>query len=445
MKLSHPYENLTGGIWLRGNLHTHTTQSDGTCDPQTVISHYASMGHDFLMLADHEVLTAAEQFKQWDAHGMIMIPGLEIAGGPHLLYVDADRAIAPRQPRQAILNRIAELARERGRGFAIMNHPNWESRFDHATLAQLQEWVGYAGIEIYNGVIGRLDGSPYALDKWDLLLSAGRRVWGYANDDSHRGAAEAGLGWNVAYVRERSVAGVAGALREGRFYASTGVVISQITVEGNRIRVETENADRIVAIRDIGRRIAVVDARSIEVEVPAGARYLRFACWGRGEAMAWTQPFFVDEADGAVRPTQHLRHWQASACIEHDSLDAASPAEAEALPFAPVPPSAAIPGFTDLRGSIQGGNGVVYARTAIPSARAGRGMLALGYDGPVRIWLNGREIFHGPGSNPAKADQLRLYVDLQNGANALLIALHSNRGKAWGFWCRAEQDGQPLQ
>ena len=27
--LEHPYNDLTGGQWLRGNLHTHTTRSDG--------------------------------------------------------------------------------------------------------------------------------------------------------------------------------------------------------------------------------------------------------------------------------------------------------------------------------------------------------------------------------------------------------------------------------
>ena len=34
MKLDHPYRGLTGGQWLRGNMHTHTTQSDGAKPPQ---------------------------------------------------------------------------------------------------------------------------------------------------------------------------------------------------------------------------------------------------------------------------------------------------------------------------------------------------------------------------------------------------------------------------
>jgi len=36
-----------------------------------------------------------------------------------------------------------------------------------------------------------------------------------------------------------------------------------------------------------------VEGRTIELEVPEGARYVRFECWGDGEAFAWTQPFFI--------------------------------------------------------------------------------------------------------------------------------------------------------
>lgn len=293
MKLTHPYLNLTGGEWLKGNLHAHTTRSDGHDEPQTVIEAYAGLGHDFLMLSDHEVLTTATQYRQWKRHGLILIPGVEIAGGPHLLHVDGPCAISPAQPRQQILNRIGRLAETRGRGFAIVNHPSWGADFNHASITQLREWVGYAGIEIFNGVIHRHNGSPYALDKWDMLLGMGRQVWGFANDDSHAGASDCGLGWNVAYVHKRSVRGVVEALREGRFYASTGVTIRSIQVAGTRVRVEADQAECIAAYRDVGRRFATVDRDWIEVEAPADARYIRFECWGRGETRAWTQPFFV--------------------------------------------------------------------------------------------------------------------------------------------------------
>jgi hypothetical protein len=88
------------------------------------------------------------------------------------------------------------------------------------------------------------------------------------------------------------VAGVVDALQRGRFYASSGVVISGIRVEDRTITVTTENAERIVCLRNVARRIAVADDREITVTVPDEATYVRFECWGSGERMAWTQPFY---------------------------------------------------------------------------------------------------------------------------------------------------------
>jgi hypothetical protein len=195
--------------------------------------------------------------------------------------------VAPSEDRQAVIDEV-----NAGVGFVIVNHPDWQRGFDHCPLERLRAWSDYQGIEIYNGVIGRLDGSPYALQKWETLLSEGRRVWGYANDDSHS-AQDVGMGWNVVSVKERSPEVILEALRAGRFYATTGVEITGITVEDRRIRVETSNAERIVGHSLWGHRFAVADDTCIEVEVPENTPYVRFTCWGQGEKFAWTQPFFV--------------------------------------------------------------------------------------------------------------------------------------------------------
>lgn len=289
--LNHPYENLNGGRWVRGNLHTHTTASDGARPIAEVVDDYRDRGYGFLMISDHDVYTSVEALAEMRSEQMILIPGNEItASGSHILHVNASGKVPPSAQRQTVLNAIALDESS----FAIVAHPNWQERFDHTTISQLTEWVGYAGIEIYNGVIGRLHGSPYATNKWDMLLAAGRRVWGYAHDDSHR-LGDIELGWNQVYVRENSCGAIVSALRKGEFCASTGVTINDIRVEGLRIRLETANAERIVALREVGRRFATVDSKVIEVDVPENANYVRFECWGRGEQMAWTQPFFVTE------------------------------------------------------------------------------------------------------------------------------------------------------
>lgn len=287
--LEHPYIDITGDHWLRGNLHTHTTRSDGERSPQAVLDDYASRGYGFLMISDHDIHTSAGDYDAWDTHDMIMLPGNEItADGPHMLHVNSDCKVEPDPQRQAVIDRALAT-----RGFIIANHPNWQKQFDYCSIDKLMEWSGYVGLEIYNGTIGRLDGSPYATNKWDILLNQGRRVWGFANDDSHLASGDTELGWNMAYVNDPTPAGVAAALESGRFYASTGVEITTIQVEGTRIRIEAPHARRIVALREVGRRFAIADSNSIEIDYPDGATYVRFECWGDGEQFAWTQPFWL--------------------------------------------------------------------------------------------------------------------------------------------------------
>ena len=286
--LDHPYRGLTGGQWLRGNLHAHTTKSDGQTSPQRVINDYAQLGHDFLMISDHDIYMSAMDYRRFKNKGLILIPGNEItAKGPHMLHVGADRRVEPRALRQQVINDA-----NAGKGFIVVNHPNWQSTFDHCPVERMQEWIGYAGLEIYNGVIGYLEGSPYATNKWDILLSQGRRLWGFATDDCHWGPKNQGLGWNVAYVKRPTAAGVVDALRAGRFYASTGVTIDKIQVRSRKITIQTADARRILALGRGGARLAISNDSAIEFEVPADTPYVRFECWGDGETFAWTQPFW---------------------------------------------------------------------------------------------------------------------------------------------------------
>lgn len=291
MKITNPYFDAPSGPWLRGNLHAHTTASDGLQPIQKVIADYAELGYDFLSISDHDILTRGADYAKLDSHGLVLIPGNEVSrNGVHLLHVGADRLIKPHTERQQVIDEINTST-----GFAVVNHPNWLADFNHCPFESLDRWQGYLGMEIFNGTIGRFDGSPYATDKWDRLLGKGRRVWGFANDDSHLPGADIGLGWNMVGTSDRSVAGILDAMRHGCFYASTGVTITSIQVDGNLIRVEASNADCIIAYQQVGREFARVESTSLEATVPTDARYVRFECLGRGGRAAWTQPFFVEE------------------------------------------------------------------------------------------------------------------------------------------------------
>lgn len=293
MELDHPYENVPPVCeWLRGNLHAHTTRTDGALSPQQLIDTFAERGYHFLAISDHDMLTAAGDYAQWESRGLALLPGNEIsANGVHFLHIGAREKIEPIADRQQVIDQAT-----RSGGFIVVNHSRWHKNFDHCPLQRLEAWRGYAGIEIFNSTIGRLEGSAYAVDHWDQLLSQGRKVWGFANDDCHLPVDDIGYGWNVVGAAEATPDAIQAAVMNGRFYASTGVVISRIEVEANRILVETENAERMIASREHQRRFAAVNGKTIEVEIPEGAKYARIECWGRGEQFAWTQPFFVRPA-----------------------------------------------------------------------------------------------------------------------------------------------------
>ncbi len=297
-RLEHPYHDLTGGRWLRGNLHAHTTRSDGEHEPQQLVDAYVERGYGFLALTDHDICWTPTNLATLDPRGMVLLPGNEVTmGGPHMCHVGADRRLEPDWRRQNVIDQANE-----GPGFIVVNHPNWQQHFDHVPFSQLDLLKHYTGVEIFNGIMQHDEGSAYALNKWDMLLSSGRRVWGFANDDTH-GQRFVGFGWNTAYVRDTSNAddveagrqAVLDALKAGRFYASTGVHITGIHIDGMRVTIETDNARRIVGIGKGGKRFAMANDHAIEIDVPDDVSHARFTCWGEGEQFAWTQPMWVVE------------------------------------------------------------------------------------------------------------------------------------------------------
>ena len=46
--------------WYKGNLHTHTLNSDGDSTPDEVVRWYREHGYDFLVLTDHNVMTEVD-------------------------------------------------------------------------------------------------------------------------------------------------------------------------------------------------------------------------------------------------------------------------------------------------------------------------------------------------------------------------------------------------
>jgi hypothetical protein len=79
-------------------------------------------------------------------------------------------------------------------------------------------------------------------------------------------------------------------------------------------------------------------------------------------------------------------------------------------------------------------NGVIFGRAYYQAAKKHTGILVVGADGPFKTFLNGKEIFCNPkATNPVIEHCSELPVEWQQGRNEIIIALRTNKGRAWGF------------
>lgn len=90
---------------------------------------------------------------------------------------------------------------------------------------------------------------------------------------------------------------------------------------------------------------------------------------------------------------------------------------------------------------------ITYFRTQFEAPEAMKLSVILGYDGPVKLWVDGKELFHDPhGNNPAWDDRAKVPFKATAGSHDIVIALASNATKAWGIFLRLERtDVTPAQ
>jgi hypothetical protein len=280
MRYADPYD--CAGQWYKGNLHTHSTASDGKLAASDVIRCYEDLGYDFLAITDHNVVVDPAPLQPLTK--MVLIPGFEFTpdGRSHIL------CLGVRQPYggsyQDVLDTTAALG-----GMAMLNHPNWirEDYWPPETMAGLRY---YAGIEIYNHVISRLEGRPLATDDWDTLLSGGYHVWGYANEDAHR-QDDMGHCCNMVLAPSPTPGNLLYALEKGHCYGSTGLVFGDLGVKDGRISARLHDDGEIRFAGPGGQILASFSGRQADF-VPDGQAYVRVEAEDAAGLKAWSQPFW---------------------------------------------------------------------------------------------------------------------------------------------------------
>ena len=94
-------------------------------------------------------------------------------------------------------------------------------------------------------------------------------------------------------------------------------------------------------------------------------------------------------------------------------------------------------GFINERQLWQGQSGQAYFTSTIQIDEPMKVLFLMGYDGPFRLWLDGKLHFEDlAGTNPCFADQSEKRIALSSGPHRITVGMDLDGGKAWGFFLR---------
>lgn len=231
------------GNWWRGNLHTHTTCSDGKLTPLENIRWHAAHGYDWIAITDHNQVTVAEG----DDLPILVLPGAEITAQReqveyHIVAVGITQIpIAANRDVQVTIDAVNAAG-----GVCFIAHPYWHGH----TFDDLLVLKDYVGIEIFNTGCWLEINKGHALVHWDALLRRGRKIWGLATDDSHFYYPDYGRGWVVVRTETCDAPSILRALRVGHFYSTMGPEIYAIAQEERTVTVRCSPVQSIYLIGD---------------------------------------------------------------------------------------------------------------------------------------------------------------------------------------------------
>jgi hypothetical protein len=304
---------VPAGHWYKGNLHTHTINSDGDSTPDDVARWYKEHRYNFLSLTDHNFLTETAGLSSvFAANGkFLLLPGEEVTSGYegkpiHINALDVRSLIEPIRGTSVVDTIQQTIDRiQMANSLASVNHPNFGWAI---TTDELRQINGLKLFEIYNGhpTVNNQGGGgrPGLEEMWDSLLTAGRRIHGIAVDDAHnfktvgQGYSNPGRGWVMVKAAELSVAAVRAALESGDFYASTGVLLedAERLPNGLRLRLPQTGTTRFATefIGANGEVLATSIDAAPEYRLKAGQPYVRAVVTDSNGWKAWVQPVFAD-------------------------------------------------------------------------------------------------------------------------------------------------------
>lgn len=236
------YKDSKNNKWYKGNIHTHTTRSDGLFSPEDTIKLYKEADYDFLCLTDHWKWNATTETAD-----MLILSGCEYdfgidcaTGIYHIVAIgcDSEPVIKKDSTPQDAIDAIHDTG-----GIANLAHPAWSLNSPH----ELMKLKNVDTTEIFNSISDiPFNCRPYSGIILDIMASRGC-VWKLcASDDTHF-YKESDTCRSFVYVNAPSCSkdDIMNSLKQGNYYASQGPRLS-IEAHDDVLYVETSPADEIV-------------------------------------------------------------------------------------------------------------------------------------------------------------------------------------------------------
>lgn len=284
------------GHWFKGNLHTHTTLSDGHYAPEERIRDYRERGYHFLAITDHGMVYESRSF----GGDFLVLGGLEVGArqpglGATYHFVIPEASGLPALPQDPTPQEVLALAGKSG-ALAILAHPYWSGL---ALPDLLAVEAGIIGLEVFNTVCEREIGRGVSSVHWDSLLERGGAPLGFAVDDSHTNRAyirDVFQGWIMVKAESLDVEAILAAIRRGAFYSSSGPTIQDITLgdEGVSVRCSPAKCINFICHPPRGKQVLAEEGDELtqaEYIFRGNERYVRVECRDRLGRTAWSNPF----------------------------------------------------------------------------------------------------------------------------------------------------------
>jgi len=308
--------------WYKGNTHTHTLNSDGDSTPDEVVRWYREHGYQFLVLTDHNYLTAVDGLNA--VHGaadkFVVIRGEEVTSSVASKAVHVNGLNLETLVKHSTADSVVAAAQEnvdgirKADGVPHINHPNFTWAMTPEELRTVERTRLF---EIFNGhpqVNNEAGGgSPGLEEVWDRILTSGRLMYGVAVDDAHHFkrpgdplASGPGRGWIYVRTDRLEPRAIVEAMERGTFYASTGVELASYETTSASIalaiKTTTYSRYRVQFIGRNGKVLSQVTEPTATYTFKGDEGYVRARILESNGYTAWTQPVAV--GTGGPKPSE---------------------------------------------------------------------------------------------------------------------------------------------